>query len=137
MANGCSSRNCGHCNANFVAFAEGACQDTYVVRADPFGQLLVHVIGKGIVVWQLVWDIDHAKRHDAIPLATLLLHSEVQTAETASHGTTIPFFGRHCINYASVHDAESVGEDLHDQLCRNCGLDQILMVMDQLRLGLA
>ena len=107
-----------------LPFAEGASQDTYVVGANPFGQRPGHFIGKGITVW----DIDHAKRHDAMPLATLPLHREAQTAETARRGTTIPFFPRKLINYASVHDAESVSEKLHDKLCRNCGLDQLIMV---------
>ena len=84
----------------------------------------MHIIGKGIIVW----DIDHAKRHDAMPLATLPLHREAQTAETARHETTIPFFPRQLINYATVHDAENVSKELHDKRCRNCGLDLLIMV---------
>ena len=123
MANGCSSCNCGLCNANFVAFAECACRDTDLVGADPLGQLFVHVVGKGIIVWELVWDIDHAKGHDAVPLSTLPLHSEAQTAEMARAGTAMPFFPGHIITNSSVHGAETDGEELLDELCRNCGLD--------------
>ena len=124
MANGCSSRNCGPFNAFVVAFAEGACQDTYIVGLVPFGKLPMHIIGKGIIVW----DIDHAQRHDAMPLATLPLLREAQTAETVRHCTRIPLFPRQLVNYASVHDAERVSEELHDKLCRNCGLDQLIII---------